>query len=80
MAKEKQEAATLQDKHDKREDRIHAQVMKQWQKLKWKIEETLDNGLKTWLVEAAKCQVLRADVENKQKEGRGLYKMDDTSI
>ena len=41
MAKEKQEAATLQDKHDKREDRIHAQVMKQWQKLKWKIEEKI---------------------------------------
>ena len=37
----KHETTTLQDKYDKREERIHALVMKQRQKRNRKVEETL---------------------------------------
>ena len=70
----------LQTMYDNREERINALVMKQRQKLNRKIEETLATGWKQWSAQATELQVLRADAENREKEGRGFYKMGDNSI
>ena len=63
-----------------REDHINALVMKQRQLLNRKIDETLDAGWKAWSAQAAELQVLRADAENRQKEGKGFLKMDKNNI
>ena len=76
----KQERLTLQAMNNKWEERINALVMKQWQKLNRKVDEMLAAGWKQWLRQAAELQVLRADAENHWKEGKGFYKMDETSI
>ena len=76
----KQDNLALQTLHDEREDRINTLVMKQCQKLNRKIDETLDAGWKKWSAQATELQVLRADTENRQKEGKGFFKMDKTSI
>ena len=76
----KHETAVLQAKYDKREECIHALVLKHRQKLNRKVEETIADGWKQWLAQVAELQVLRADAKNRKKEGRGFYKMDDTSI
>ena len=55
-------------------------VMKQRQLLNRKINETLDAGWKAWSAQAAELQVLRADAENRQKEGKGFLKMDKNNI
>ena len=62
------------------EDRTNALVMKQLQLLNRKIDETLDAGWKAWSAQAAELQVLRADAENRQKEGKGFLKMDKNNI
>ena len=54
--------------------------MKQRQLLNRKIDETLDAGWKAWSAQAAELQVLRADAENRQKEGKGFLKMDKNNI
>ena len=76
----KQDNLALQRLHDEREDRINMLVMKQRQKLNRKIDEILDAGWKKWSAQAAELQVLRPDIENHQKEGKGFFKMDKTSI
>ena len=62
------------------ETRIKAIVANHRQKLNNKVEEALARGLQEWLAQAAELQVLRANAENKRKEGRGFYKMDENSI
>ena len=54
--------------------------MKQRQLLNRKIDETLDEGWKKWSAQAAELQVLRTDAENRQKDGKGFFKMDKRNI
>ena len=42
--------------------------------------DSLANGQKTWSNQAAELQVLRADHENRKKQGQGFFKMDEASI
>ena len=76
----KQDNLALQTLHDEREDRINTLVMKQCQKLNRKIDETLDAGWKKWSAQATELQVLRVDAKNRQKEGKGFFKMDKNII
>ena len=45
-----------------------------------KIIESLKHCWKTWSTQAMELQLLRADQENKKKEGQGFYKMDEGSV
>ena len=51
-------------------------------KLNKKITKTIDKGWKEWSLQAAEFHILRADQENRQKEGCRfrIYKMDEASI
>ena len=75
-----QENRTLHPQQAEREDRINTLVMKQRQLLNRKIDETLDAGWKKWSAQAAELQVLRADAENRQKEGKGSLNLDKNNI
>mgnify|MGYP000011047490 FL=1 len=48
--------------------------------LNCKVEEALARGWNEWSAEGAELQVFRADAENRRKEGRGFYKMDENNI
>ena len=74
------ENRTLQTQLGEREERINALVVKQRQLLNRKIDETLDEGWKKWSAQAAELQVLRTDAENRQKDGKGFFKMDKRNI
>ena len=74
------ENRTLQTQLGEREERINALVVKQRQLLNRKIDETLDEGWKKWSAQAAELQVLRTDAENRQKDGKGFFKMDTRNI
>ena len=75
-----QENRTLHTQEAEQEDCINTLVMKQRQLLNRKIDETLDAGWKKWSAQAAELQVLRADAENRQKDGKGFLKMDKNNI
>ena len=60
--------------------RIKAVITKHRQRFNSKIEQTLACAWQEWSTQAAKLQVLRADAENRWKERRGFYKMDENSI
>ena len=55
-------------------------IDKYCQQLTKKIEETLRHAGQAWSAQAAELHILRADAENRRKEGRGFYKMDEHSI
>ena len=42
--------------------------------------DTLDNGWKTWLAQAAELQLLRADKDNSNKQGTWFFKMSEEAI
>ena len=44
------------------------------------ITNLLNQGWKTWSTQAAKLQLLKADQENKKKQGHAFFKMDEASI
>ena len=54
--------------------------MKQRQILNRKINETLDAGWKQRSAQAAELQELQADAKNRQKEGKGFFKMDKNNV
>ena len=60
--------------------RIKIQIDKYRQKLNRKIEEMLCRAGQEWSAQAAEFHVLRTDAENRRKEGRGFYKMDENNI
>ena len=80
IEKAKHETLALQTMYDTGEERINVLVMKQRQILNRKVDETLAAGWKQWSAQAAELQVLWADAENRRKEGKGFYKMDDNNI
>ena len=45
-----------------------------------KIEEMLARAWQEWSAQDAELHVLCADAENRRKEGRGFYKMDEDNI
>ena len=63
-------------------DETHIRILleKQRQHLTKKVEETLSRVGDEWAAQAAELHILRADAENRRKEGRGFYKMDEASI
>ena len=60
--------------------RIRILIEKQRPHLTKKVEETLGRAGEEWAAQAAELHILRADAENRRKEGRGFYKMDEASI
>ena len=44
------------------------------------ITDSLENGWKTWSNQVSELQLLRADHENKKKQGEGFFKLDEASI
>ena len=62
------------------ETRIRILIDKRRQHLTKKVEETLGRAGEEWAAQATELHILCADAENRQKEGRGFYKMDEASI
>ena len=60
--------------------RIKIMTDKYRQQLNRKIEETLGRAWQDWSAQAVELHVLRVDAENRRKEGRGFYKMDENNI
>ena len=58
------------------ETRIRILIDKQCQHLTKKVEEALGRAREEWAAQAAELHSLRADAENRRKEGLGFYKMD----
>ena len=40
----------------------------------------MDKGWTTWATQAAELHTYRADLENRRKEGRGFYKLNEESV
>ena len=62
------------------ETRIKVLIDKHRQWFNQKIEEMLAHAWHEWSAEATELHVLRADIENRRKEGRAFYKMDENNI
>ena len=60
--------------------RIKILINKHRHQLNIKIEETLGRAWQECSTQAIELHVLCADAENRRKEGRGFYKMDENSI
>ena len=45
-----------------------------------RVEEAFQRAGEEWAAQAAELHVLRADAENRRKEGRGFFKMDEASV
>ena len=60
--------------------RIKILVEKYRQQHTKKIKDTLGHAGQAWSAQDAKLHILRADAENRRKEGQEYYKMDETSI
>ena len=76
----KEELAAVRAQPGMDETRIRILIEKQRQHLTRKVEETLSRAGEEWAAQAAELHILRADAENRRKEGRGFYKMDEASI
>ena len=44
------------------------------------VNDSLEKGWKTWLAQAAKLQLLRADKDNQKAHGSGFFKMSEEAI
>ena len=75
----KEELDTYRTKYEMGETRIKAIVANHQLKLNRKVKEALARGWQEWSAQAAELQVFRANTEN-WKEGRGFYRMDESSI
>ena len=78
IAREELEANRAQTGMD--DTRIKILIDRHRQHLTKKIEETFGRAGEEWAAQAAELHILRADAENRRKEGRGFYKMDEASI
>ena len=77
-SKEELEAIRAQPGMD--ETRIRSLIEKHRQHLTKKVEEALSRAGEEWAAQAAELHILRANAENRRKEGRGFYKIDEASI
>ena len=62
------------------ETRIRILIEKHCHQLKRKVEEMFNRACEEWAAQAAELHILRAYAENRRKEGRGFFKMDEASI
>ena len=62
------------------ETRIRILIEKHRNLLNRKVEEAFSRAGEEWAAQAAELHILRADAENRRKEGRGFFKMDEASI
>ena len=62
------------------ETRIRILIEKHRNQLNRKVEEAFSRVGEEWAAQAAELHVFRADAENRRKEGRGFFKMDEASI
>ena len=77
----KDELDTYHAKYQMGETKIKAIVANHQLKLNRKVKEALAHGWQDWSAQAAELQVFfRAGTKNRKKEGRGFYKMDESSI
>ena len=60
--------------------RIRILIDKHRQHLTKKVEESFGRAGEEWAAQAVELHILRTDAENRRKEGRGFYKMDEASI
>mgnify|MGYP000391435637 FL=1 len=77
-AKEELETSKMQPGLD--EVRLRILIGRHRQHLTKKVEEAFGRAGEEWAAQAAELHILRADAENRRKEGRGFYKMDEASI
>ena len=76
----KEELETLRAKDEMIATRIRVLILKHRSELDQKVEETPAHEWKEWSVQGTKnLQYFRADTKNQKKEGRGFYKMDETT-
>ena len=76
-AKEELETNRAQPGMDDMRIRI---LIEQCQQVTKKVEESFGCAGEEWVAQAAELHILCADAENRRKEGRGFYKMDEASI
>ena len=62
------------------ETHIRVLIKKHRQQLTRKVKETFSRVGEEWAAQAAELHILRANAQNRQKEGRGFFKMDEASI
>ena len=62
------------------EEKFHMILMRHKEETHRMVSEPLDNGWRTWSAQAAELQLLRADHENRKKQGSRFFKMDESSI
>ena len=62
------------------ETRIRILIEKHRNQLTQKVEEAFSRAGEEWAAQAAKLHILRVDAENRWKEGRNFFKMDETNI
>ena len=60
--------------------RIKILIDKHRNLLNRRVEEAFQRAGEEWAAQAAELHVLRADAENRRKEGRGFFKMDEASV
>ena len=77
-AKDELEANRAQPGMD--DTRIRILIDKHRQHLTKKVEESFGRAGEEWAAQAVELHILRTDAENRRKEGRGFYKMDEASI
>ena len=76
----KEELEAIRAQHGMDETRIQILIEKYHQHLTKKVEESVGRAGEEWVAQAAELHTLRVDTENRQKEGRGFYKMDEANI
>ena len=76
----KNEVSALKYRLNIGEEKVKAILNRHKQKMHQAITKTLDEGWKQWSVQAVELQLLRANHENKKKQGQGFFKMDEASI
>ena len=60
--------------------RLRTLVDRQRQHFTTTVQAAIGRAGEEWAAQAAELHILRADAENRRKEGRGFYKMDEASI
>ena len=61
-------------------DNVRVLLQTNHERFTTQLKTTLDKGWMAWAEQAAELHIYRADGENRRKEGRGFYKLNDESI
>ena len=61
-------------------DNVHVPLQTNRERFTMQLKTTLDNGWAAWAPQVAELHTYRADGENRRKEGRGFFKLNDKSV